>query len=214
MIRMINAGVVILADGSATRFGSAKQLLLFQQKTLLQHVIDEALAAGAAPVVVVTGAHADAVSAAIDLSQVSVVYNDQWQDGKASGIAAGVRRLLALNEALEKIILAVCDQPFVTAELFRQLDQRQVSGQKRIVASAYAGTLGTPVLFTRHYYDALQGLQGEEGAKKLLGLYRDDVDTVEFPRGETDIDTAEDYEQAMKYLSEYLPKYHHPPAPR
>ncbi len=198
---MINAGAVILAAGSATRFGSAKQLLRFQQKTLIQHVIDAAFSAGAAPVVVVTGAHADAVSAVIDRGQVSLVYNDQWQEGKASGIAAGVRHLLALNEAVEKIILAVCDQPFVTAELFRQLDQRQASGQKRIVASAYAGTLGTPVLFTRHYCDALQSLQGEEGAKKLLGLYRDDVDTVEFPRGEMDIDTAEDYERALKYLS-------------
>lgn len=203
---MTKTGLVILAAGSASRFGSAKQLLHFQQKTLLQHVVDEALAAGAEPVVVITGAYVEVVSASLDRRQVCVVHNDRWQEGKASGIVAGVRQAMVLDEKLEQIILAVCDQPFVTADLFRQLDQRRASGQKGIVASAYAGTLGTPVLFTRHFFGALMGLEGDEGAKKLLKKYPEEVTAVDFPQGEMDIDTAEDYERALKLVASFSPR--------
>ena len=59
---MNNTAIIILAAGSSTRFGNIKQLLHFNNKTLLQHVIDEAIESGAELVIVVTGANADEVS--------------------------------------------------------------------------------------------------------------------------------------------------------
>ncbi len=59
---MNNTGIIILAAGNSSRFGSAKQLLHFNNKTLLQHVIDEAIESGAEPIIVVTGANADEIS--------------------------------------------------------------------------------------------------------------------------------------------------------
>lgn len=196
-IRMISTGIVILAAGSSTRFGKIKQLLRFNGKTLLQHAIDEAAATGAAPIVVVTGAHAEEVSKAVDEKLVTVALNEQWQKGMASGIVTGLKTLITANKNVEKVILTVCDQPFVTSSLFTQLYQTQTETNQHIIASAYAGTMGTPVLFTQKYFDALFNLTGDEGAKKILMSNQQDVASVRFPQGAIDIDTQKDYEDLI-----------------
>jgi molybdenum cofactor cytidylyltransferase len=195
---MADTGIVILAAGSASRFGTAKQLLQFKGKTLLRHVIDEAAAAGLEPIVVVTGAYAEEVSAAVQNTGVDLVFNEKWAEGQASGLVAGVRHMLSAHPDVRNIIFAVCDQPFVSAALFSQLREKQNDSGKPIVASAYAGTVGTPVLFSRIHVDALLGLQGDKGAKKILLEHPGDVATVDFPMGHMDIDTREDYAFLLK----------------
>ena len=194
---MNNTGIIILAAGNASRFGSIKQLLHFNNKTLLQHVIDEAVDAGAEPIVVVTGANDDTVTKHINNELVKIVYNENWQQGMASGIAAGVQKAITLNNDIENIIISVCDQPFVSATLFRQLYQTQNTSVQHIVASAYADTVGTPALFTQKYFDALLSLTGEEGAKKIIKANADDVTTIDFPQGAIDIDTTKDYKDLL-----------------
>ncbi len=198
---MINTGAIILAAGSSRRLGGIKQLLHFNGKTLLQHTIDEAIKAGAQPVMVVTGAHAKEVSASVDNRDVEIVFNENWEQGIASGIAAGVRSMIAAHKNIENIIIAVCDQPFVTAALFGQLFETQKNSSGHIVASAYADTIGIPVLFTRKYFDHLLDLKGDEGAKKILMTCRRDVATVDFPLGHIDIDTPDNYENLLKRIS-------------
>jgi molybdenum cofactor cytidylyltransferase len=195
---MDNTAILILAAGNSTRFGSIKQLLPFNGKTLLQHAIDEAIGADADSIVIVVGANADEVSASIDNTGVEIVLNNHWQDGMASGIVAGVGKISSLHNNLHNMIIAVCDQPFVTSALFKQLYQTQSESQKGIVACAYADTIGTPVLFTQKYFDHLLSLQGEEGAKKLLKTYAFDVATVNFPNGNIDVDTEVDYQELLR----------------
>jgi len=195
---MNNTGIIILAAGSASRFGSTKQLLHFKGKTLLKHTVEEAVEAGAQPVVVVTGANADEVSKEIRNEKVEIVFNKNWEQGMASGIVIGLKNAITLNRELEKVIITVCDQPFVSSSLFQQLFQRQNESAKHLVASAYADTIGTPALFTIKYFDALKGLTGDQGAKGLLKKYSEDLATVDFPDGYIDIDTQEDYENLLK----------------
>jgi molybdenum cofactor cytidylyltransferase len=195
---MNNTGIVILAAGSSSRFGNTKQLLHFNGKTLLQHAIGEATEAGAEPIVVVTGANADEISKEIKNEKVETAFNKDWEQGIASGIVIGVKKAITLNNELEKVIIAVCDQPFVSSSLFLQLSQKQTKSGKHIVASAYADTVGTPALFTKKYFDALMGLTGDQGAKILLKKYSEDLAAVDFPDGYIDIDTQEDYENLLK----------------
>ena len=194
---MNNAGIIILAAGSSSRFGKAKQLLHFNNKTLLQHVIDEASDSGAEPIVVVTGAGADKIEKNIQQHNIEIVHNDNWQQGMASGIVEGVKRTITLNNGIEKIIIAVCDQPFVSSAIFKQLYEKQEKSIQHIVACAYADTVGTPALFTQNYFDALMSLRGEEGAKKILKANREDVATIDFPQGAVDIDTPKDYNDLL-----------------
>jgi len=194
---MNDTSIIILAAGNSSRFGGTKQLLHFNGKTLLQHAVDEAMEAGAEPVVVVTGANAKEVAGSINIDKVEVVFNEHWEEGMASGIVAGVNAAITYNNNIEKIIIAVCDQPFISSSLFHQLYQTQNEGVQHIVASAYADTIGTPVLFTQKYFDALLSLKGDEGAKKVLLANKDDVATIDFPQGVIDIDTEKDYKDLL-----------------
>jgi len=194
---MNNTAIIILAAGNSSRFGNIKQLVHFNNKTLLQHAIDEAIAFGAEPVIVVTGAKADEVLKKTGTSQVQVVFNEEWKEGIASGIVCGVRAAITYNNNIEKIIIAVCDQPFISSSLFSELFQMQEKNLQHIVACAYADTVGTPVLFTQKYFDALMDLKGDEGAKMILKANAGDVATVDFPQGNIDIDTRQDYENLL-----------------
>ena len=158
---MNHTGIVILAAGKSSRLGRIKQLLPYNGKTLLQHVIDEAAKANASPIVVVTGSNEAEVTGSISDKRVNLVFNKDWSEGMASGIVTGVRKINELDSSLEKIIITVCDQPFVIASIFEQLDQAQLKCGKNIIASKYCNTKGTPVLFTSKYFSHLLKLQGD-----------------------------------------------------
>ena len=194
---MNDTGIVILAAGNSSRFGSIKELLHFNNKTLIEHIINEAIDANLNPAIVVTGANANEISNTIPQQKIQIVFNEQWQQGMASGIVAGLSKLLSLNKNIRAVIIAVCDQPFVTSQVFHQLIGKQTQTEKNIVACAYADTIGTPALFTQKYCDNLLSLSGDEGAKKILKAHDDDVATIEFPQGNIDIDTQKDYEDLL-----------------
>src|SRR5690242_10398858 len=183
---MSNTGIVILAAGSSSRFGVPKQLAQYNGKTLLQHVIDEARTADPICIAVVTGANENEISSSIANNKVKLIFNKDWAKGMATGIVAGVNAMNQIDKDVDKIIIAVCDQPFVSSALFNQLDRVQKETGKSIIASSYAGTMGTPVLFTRKYFDQLLRLTGDTGAKQILRDHKEDVATVDFPEGVID----------------------------
>lgn len=194
---MVDTGIIILAAGSSSRLGKPKQLLVYQHRTLLQHVADEAEAAKLSPVVVVTGANASLTASSLMMKNVLLAENEGWQEGMGSSIVTGMARLLQHSKKTEAVILAVCDQPYVSAALFRKLIAAKKESGKGIAASQYDGINGTPVLFTKPYFHQLQNLRGNEGARKLLKFYHHDVATVPFPQGGIDIDTEDDYRKLL-----------------
>ena len=172
--------------------GRPKQLLAFRGKTLLTHVVAEVLAADLRPVVVVTGAFHIKVGDSLRGQSVEIIFNPAWETGMASGIVAGLSKMLSLHLDAEAVIIAVCDQPFISSALFLRLVSTRDASGKGIIACAYADSVGTPVLFGRSYFERLLALSGSEGAKKLLKQYPDDLATISFPDGQIDIDTSED----------------------
>jgi molybdenum cofactor cytidylyltransferase len=189
---MNSTGIVILAAGNSSRIGSPKQNLIYDEKTLLQHVIEEAIKAKLHPVVVVTGANAEKLFESLQSQPVEIVFNNLWEQGMGTSISAGVNKIIA-NKNVENVILAVCDQPFISFEILQQLIDKKKESGKNIVACSYANTIGTPVLFHRNYFENLLQLKADEGAKKFLKEYNDDVAVIPFPKGNIDIDTVQDY---------------------
>jgi molybdenum cofactor cytidylyltransferase len=196
---IFHTDIVILAAGGSSRLGRPKQLLPWQGKNLLQHAVQTALEITTQPVVV-TGAHADQLAAAVDSSQVQVVFNPEWEQGIASSIRCGLQALLNRTPAPEQVIFMVCDQPFVTSDLLLELIQEQQKSGKAIVASAYAGTLGIPALFEKSMFPQLLDLQGDTGAKKIMQQHPDQTASVDFPQGNIDIDTGAQYEELIGKL--------------
>ncbi|KAA0989305.1 nucleotidyltransferase family protein [Dyadobacter aurulentus] len=195
--RQSSIGIIILAAGNSSRLGEPKQLLLFQHKTLLRHIAEIAVEIADQKVIVVTGSSAALIENEVSKLPCQTVFNGHWLDGMASSIVKGIT---ALNESYPDIsgcIIAVSDQPFVTAEIFQNLIAEANTGTA-IAASSYGDTLGTPVFFSKSYFDQLLQLKGSEGAKKLILAHQSNVRTVPFPLGTVDIDTQEDYKNLLK----------------
>jgi len=189
----MKTAVIILAAGSSSRLGQAKQNLHYKGKTLLQHSIDTALSAGCSPVMVVVGASSEEILTGLETTDITILQNKNWATGMASSIHAGIDKLSNDFKKVKQVILMVCDQPFVDPILLNKLIEEKTKGNKKIVASAYSETLGVPALFDKSIFPELLSLKGSEGAKKILLTYSKDVAKVPFPLGHVDIDTMEDY---------------------
>ena len=190
---MHKTAILILAAGSSSRLGRPKQLLSYNSKTLICNIVDAAIAAELSPVIVITGSSAEEVSLELAEKNVEIVFNDNWPDGMGSGIVTGIKKLLQLSPDTAEVIIAVCDQPFVTSDFLSNLVALKNKSKKTIVSSSYAETFGTPVLFDKKHFEALLSLKGNEGAKKLLGLLKDEMISLPFKKGSWDIDTEADY---------------------
>lgn len=191
---MEDYAIIILAAGSSSRMGQAKQLLQIQGKTLLKHTVDEARTLLPTSVYVVTGANAQTIALGLNNDPgIHICHNLSWREGMASSIKAGLQAAEADNPTLKACLISVCDQPFLTAEIYEQLISTHKKHPGSIAASVYNNITGVPVLFDRRYFPLLMELNGQEGAKKILISRTPDVFPVPFPNGHIDLDTPEDY---------------------
>lgn len=198
MVSIPTVGIVVLAAGTSTRMGAPKQLLPYQGRSLLRHVVEMALDSICQPVIVVLGARAEQLQQELKNLAVQVVENLRWAEGMSSSICTGITALNATSNKATAAVLILCDQPFVSAQVINQLVEAYHFTGKPIVGSEYAGTIGVPALFSHSFFSELMALKGSEGAKQVITRNIDQVYSVHFPDGAIDIDTPEDYELLMK----------------
>jgi molybdenum cofactor cytidylyltransferase len=195
---MYSCGLIILAAGASTRLGQPKQLLTWQQQPMLQHMIEIAWQANTGPMLVVLGANAHHLQPITNKKEAQAVFNPDWKEGIASSIRCGLEAIQQCSQQIDAVIFMVCDQPYVTAPLLKELVKEHQQTGKKIIASQYADTLGIPALFDKSLFTALLQLKGDTGAKKIMQQYSNEVQAVAFPMGHIDIDTAADYENLQK----------------
>lgn len=193
-------GVIILAAGGSHRLGEPKQLLRFHGSTLLRRAVEAARDSHADHCMVVLGHEAEACAGEIANLPMHIEVNDGWRDGLASSIRAGLAAVQRRHPAVDAVILAACDQPFLTADVLNTLMDTHLATSCGIVASAYAGTRGIPALFCAAWFPKLASLEGDRGAKALFDAADRDLTLVPFPQGTLDVDTAGDYANALEAL--------------
>jgi molybdenum cofactor cytidylyltransferase len=186
---------VVLAAGESSRLGRPKQLVAFRGRSLIRGAVEAALGGGCSPVIVVLGARAERVRREIDPRNVRAVVNPAWREGMAGSIRVGLAELEASAGDAEAVVLMGCDQPHLSADVLRRLLEAY-RGRKdataTMAACAYAGTLGTPALFSRVEFGRLVALDGDRGARDLLRAETDRVVRISWPDGARDVDVPGD----------------------
>ncbi|MFD2784753.1 nucleotidyltransferase family protein [Hymenobacter rubripertinctus] len=186
--------IILLAAGASSRLGRPKQLLPYQGQTLLRRAAETAVAAAAgAPVVVVTGAQHAVLLPELAGLPVRVVRCAQWQKGMGASLKTGLAELATECWPPAAVIIMLCDQPHVTPALLGQLAATHAATGQPIVASAYAGVSGVPVLFGAQVLPLLRQLPDSAGAAALLKHHPELVATVSFVAGAVDVDTEAQY---------------------
>lgn len=195
---MKNTGIILLAAGNSSRMGSPKQLLPYQGKTFLERIIDTAQEIfDPNQIMLVLGANQYEISSVIKNKKVQFVINEEWKSGMASSIQAGIKTLSNHFPEMEKCFISVCDQPYITSDLFSKMLHLQETSSKEIVVAKYADTLGVPALFSKKYFKQLTELTGEQGAKNIIRQNMNDVTSFEFEKAAIDIDTPADYDHLI-----------------
>lgn len=184
---------VLLASGPSSRFGRPKQLATFRGQSLLRRAVLCAVDGGCSPSLVVLGANAEALRPELDGLAAEVVLNPAWPEGLSSSIRAGIRAIEDGWPGARAALMLACDQPLLTARLVRRLCRRFDGAPGRIVACAYASTVGVPALFERGLFSELLELRGPAGAKPILSRHADKLLRVAWPAGAVDIDAPEHY---------------------
>jgi CTP:molybdopterin cytidylyltransferase MocA len=160
---------IILAAGAGRRFGGPKQLAEIGGRPLLRWVLDAARSVPAlAPVVVVLGAHADAVRAGLDFGGGDVVEASGWEEGQAASLRAAAA---ALPPEVDAALVLLGDTPFITPQVIAgALDH--FSPRVDAVRTTYGGTPGHPVVLGRRALARVPELRGDVGARAILGSLR------------------------------------------
>jgi len=180
---------VVLAAGPSVRFGSAKQLVRLAGRPLLHTAVTRAAEVTGNALVVVLGARAAELAPLLKHSPGTIVVNQDWREGLASSIRAGVAQLPA---SASGVMLVLADQAAVTADDLRRLAGTWRKQPQCIAAALYAGTCGAPAIFPRASFRELAQLRGDSGARALLRRNTDRIVRVPMPSAALDIDTPED----------------------
>ena len=180
---------MVLAAGASTRFGSAKQLVRVAGRPLLHLAVTRAAEVTGQALIVVLGAGAAELAPLLKHSPGSVIVNQDWREGLASSIRAGVARLPV---SCSGVMLLLADQVAVSADDLRRLARAWRKQPLCIAAAQYAGTSGAPAIFPRSTFRELAELRGDVGARALLRRSSDRVIRVPMPSAAIDVDTPED----------------------
>jgi molybdenum cofactor cytidylyltransferase len=176
---------VVLAAGESRRFGGHKQLARLGGRTLLEHVLLRADAAGLRPIIAVVPIWLTRPASASD--DLIWVRNPAPERGMSHSLRLG---LTAVPPHIEAAIVLLGDQPTVTDEVIGRLIAAR--GTRPIVAGVADGIVSPPLLIERSHFGAAEELHGDIGLRGLLTVNPEWVTAVDVDAHPPDVDTPDD----------------------
>jgi molybdenum cofactor cytidylyltransferase len=183
---------IVLAAGQSTRMGAVNKLLAdIGGKPLVRRVVEAALASRARPVIVVTGHERARVEGALAGLDIRFVHNSDFADGLSASLRRGIG---AVPDDADGAVVCLGDMPQVRAALIDGLiGAFDPERGALIVVPTVDGKRGNPVLWSRRFFPELTKLEGDVGARHLIGRYGEAL--VEVPVDDrssfVDVDTPE-----------------------
>ena len=183
---------LVLAAGRSTRMGKENKLLLeIEGQPMVTHAVDAMLGSKVDRVIVVTGHQADAVKDAIGERAVTFAHNPAYADGLSTSLTAGLDVLPADTAG---VIIGLGDMPRIgSADVNRLIAAFNPSEGRAICVPTVDGKRGNPVLFAVDFLEEMRGIEGDVGARHLIGAHNDLVCEVEMADDATliDVDTKD-----------------------
>ncbi len=190
---------IILAAGASKRFGQPKQLLDWRGRPFVRAVAQTALEAGLSQVLIITGANAHLVEAAVNDLPVIIKRNDDWQDGQASSIKAGIDESIHSDSyRIGAAVFLLADQPQIGSSVIKALIDYHAAGLDPIIAPlVMMEQRANPVLFDRITFPDLMSLEGDVGGRAIFSRHHVEYMPWHDDRLLLDVDKPEDYQRLI-----------------
>lgn len=165
---------ILLAAGSARRFGGAKLLATLAGGKPVGVASCLALVEALPRTIAVVRIGDDALADALAAGGATVVRCARADEGMGASLACGV----AASRDAAGWIVALADMPWIAPATIRRVADAIASGAS-IAAPFHRGERGHPVGFAASHRDALAALGGDEGAKSVLASHGADLVRVD-----------------------------------
>lgn len=190
----MNIAILIPAAGASRRIGTPKQLLKWGNSTLLGHAIETAEQLNPSEIIVVLGAYYDKIKGEIDHNPIKILKHENWENGLGSSIAFGVKHILTNANQFDAVLIYLPDQPLIVSKYLIEMANKFKFEDHKIIATSYGNEkFGVPAIFDKTYFEELEALKDDEGAKKLIEKYSESATSLDISPLIADIDTEEDY---------------------
>lgn len=195
----VHITAVILAAGQSKRMGEAKLLLPWGETTILGQTIENVLASSANDVLLVTGGYRERVAAVAQAYGVPTVHNPDFAEGEMlSSLKVAVNQCVSSGDEVQLplgVLVVLGDLPFLPTAILDTVMAAFRAGLGEIVAPAFKGRRGHPVLIGRHLFDALLTLPSDGAPRDLIRQHPDKLHQVEVDSDVIlrDVDTPEQY---------------------
>ncbi len=188
--------VILLAAGASARMiGPDKLLEQINGTPLLRRIAVACCDSQVASVLVTLPATDQARAASLLGLPAQIVPVKDSARGMSASILAG---LAAMDRHSQAVMLVLADMPDVTTAMLDDLIAAfaAASPDQILRAATDTGRPGHPVLFGQRYFQALQKITGDAGARAVLKAHADKVQLVK-TQGDAaviDLDTSEDWQ--------------------
>lgn len=196
----VKVGALLLAAGSSSRLGQPKQQVRIGNETLLYRAALHLRKSNVHVLMTVLGCQADQFLPLIEGLSDKYVINRDWQLGMGNSLKVGLDAIIAMHQDLDGVLIAVCDQPYMSATHLNELLRAFRHNPCKIVASQYQNLQGVPAIFPERYFNELMVINDQKGAKLVIQEHADDIVEIPMPGGELDIDTPEDLKLMLDML--------------
>lgn len=185
---------LLLAAGRSRRMGagSLKQLLPYGERTAVRRCVESLREGGVERIVAVVSPRAD-LRAAFDGLPVRLAVNADPESDMRASVHVG---LAALESDTGAVLICLADHPLVRAATIRALAAEHAAHPAAILAPAFRGRRGHPVLFPR---EALDGIKAGLTLREARDLWPGGVRQVPVADEGVviDVDTPEEYARAV-----------------
>lgn len=198
----MSVAALVLAAGASRRMGRPKALLPWDGCTLLAWEFDELMRSAVDEIVIVVGAHAEAIRRSLDGGARHCVYNPRWAQGRAGSLAIGAQALCAAGRPQpEAIVVQNVDQPTRHQIVDRLLEELR-SVEADAVQPSYQGKAGHPVVLSGSLLGQLSAVREETlGLRGVLNQHQPALLAMDDdPVVRLDLDTPDTLEQARRLL--------------
>ena len=189
-------GCIVMAAGSAVRFGGDKLAAELEGKTLLRRALEAVPLPCFSRAVAVVRREEDG-QLAQGLGFVPV-YNRCSDLGISHTIALGIAALGQCDAAL----FQVADQPLLRQKTVEQLVAAYHTHPEAICALSFQGRRGNPCLFPARFFPELLALSGDSGGSTVIRNHPECLLLVEAAQAEelTDVDTQEGFHRLQREI--------------
>ena len=190
---------IILAAGLSKRYGLKNKLTQhINNKPIINCLMDKLLSIyDTSELLIVTGYEHETIINLINNSDIEYIFNNDYKKGIGTSISAGIREL---DKTIRGVMIVPADMPIIsTKDLIKLQNKFLELNCSKVIFPKYKSQVGNPVILPKKYFNILEGLKGDFGAKSQIN--KTDIITVNTDIGTIfDIDTVSNLKKAENIL--------------